>query len=361
MVNKKFSGWSRFAAHPAIGASTLHRLRQYFEDSAAVQKSTRAALHRLGLDDKLCTAIVEQQRQEIGPIEANLDRFGIQFIWYDDPVYPEQLKTIPDPPACLYVRGEITPSTPSIAVVGSRKATNYGRQVAGELTRDLAAAGLTIVSGLAFGIDAMAHQATLDVGGRTIAVLANGLDEIYPTTHRALGREIVAKGGALVSEFPPGTPPLRHHFPIRNRIIAGLSLGTLVIEAAEESGSLLTARSAIEAGRDVFAVPGPITSPLSAGPHGLIRLGAKLTMNAGDILDELRLGDLTEQRMTRSIVADSELEAILLAQLTHEPIQLDDLVRQTELPAAEVSGALLLMEMKGKVRNLGAQQYVLGR
>ena len=331
-----------------------------FADSSEVAQASQTALRQLGFDNKLSALILAQQQQDLGAICSTLERFDIDFVWYDDPAYPEQLKTISDPPACLYVRGELAPSAPSIAVVGSRKATSYGRQVAGELVRELAGRGVIIVSGLAFGIDAIAHQATLDRGGRTIAVLANGLDEIYPATHRALGREIIAKGGALISEFPPGTPPLRPHFPIRNRIIAGLTLGTLVVEAAEESGSLLTARSAIESGREVFAVPGPITSPLSAGPHGLIRLGAKLVSSAGDIFDELRLGSLHEQRTTRAIVADSEVEVVLLKQLSREPIQLDELVRQSGLTAADVSSALLLMEMKGKVRNLGAQQYVIG-
>ncbi len=361
MSNSPFSDWAAFADNLTIGARTLHILRSAVRDPRRARQISASKLRGLGLDEKTVAAVAQQQRVDPDGIARELEQLGIDFVWYDDPRYPVTLTTLPDPPACLYVRGSLEPVTPSIAIVGSRSASPYGRQVAGELARDLAAAGLTVISGLAFGIDAIAHQATLDMGGRTIGVLANGLHEIYPTTHRALGREIVAKGGALISEFPPGTPALRHHFPIRNRIIAGLTLGTLVVEAAEESGSLLTARCALDYNREVFAVPGPITSPLSAGPHGLIRLGAKLVTQASDILDELRLEQQLEHTATQKVFADSPTEATLLDHLTREPIQLDDLVRQSGLTASEVSGALLLMEMKGRVRNLGAHQYILRR
>ena len=317
-------------------------------------------LSALGIDDATSGYILDQQHKDFTQICRQMERHAIEFVWFDDEEFPVLLRELPDPPACLYRRGAPLAQSAAVAVVGSRKATPYGRQSTMDIVAPLAQAGVEIVSGLAFGIDAIAHQTTLDVGGRTVAVLANGLDDVFPRSHRALAREIIAKGGTIVSEFPPGTPALRHHFPIRNRIIAGLSLGTLVVEAAEQSGSLITASLAIGYNRDVFAVPGPITSQVSAGPHGLIRMGAKLVTCADDILSELSLEHLQVEREAKEIAADSEIESALLKQLSRAPVQLDELIRNCQFDAATVSGALLLMEMKGKVRNLGANHYVLG-
>jgi DNA processing protein len=345
------------AAIPVFGSRTLHRLRERFATAEAVWQASQAELRAAGLLAEQCQAL---RRGPTGSVEQTLASEGITFVWFDDPRFPPLLKEIADPPACLYWRGSFLQHRPCVAVVGSRRATAYGRQAAVEIVQPLAAAGVVIVSGLAFGIDASAHQATIDAGGQTIAVLANGLDDVFPQTHRALGREILRTGGALISEFPPGTPPLRHHFPIRNRIIAGLSLGTVVVEAAEQSGSLLTARSALEYDRLVFAVPGPVTSPVSHGPHGLIRQGATLVTSAADILAELNLTSLTDESAAREIIADSPSEAALLAHLSRTSIQLDELIRLSGLSTAVVTSTLTLMEMKGRVRNLGGQRYIRG-
>lgn len=353
--------WLNLASNLLIGSHTLHKLRAGFNDPNEIIAADDDQLHTLELDDKIINLIRAQLTVDVTKVKTILDRHAIAFVWFDDEEFPELLRNIPDSPACLFVRGQpLSANDISIAVVGSRKATPYGRQMATEIVGGLAASGITAVSGLAFGIDAIAHQAALDVGGKTVAVLANGLDDVFPTSHRALANEIVAKGGTIVSEFPPGTPALKHHFPIRNRIIAGLSRGTFVVEAAQESGSLITARLAIEAGRDVFALPGPVTSPVSAGPHGLIKMGAKLVTSANDIIEELGLVDISGESAAKAIIPDSASEAALLEHLTRDPIQLDDLIRTSGLEAATVTSTLLLMEMKGKARNLGANQFVIG-
>ena len=361
MQNEEYLGWAVFAANPAIGAKTLHRLRALFENPSEAISATADDFQSGGFDAGIITQLKKQQAISAESVVAEFEKYGITFLWYDDDRFPARLRELPDPPACLYWRGAYFPDAATLAVVGSRKATNYGRQVAEELVADLARSGLVIVSGLAFGIDAIAHQATLDAGGATIAVLGNGLHDMFPSTHRALGWEIIAKDGAVISEFPPGTPPQKQNFPIRNRIIAGMSLGTLVVEAAEQSGSLITARAALDYNRDVFAVPGPITSFVSAGPHGLIRLGATLVTSAHDILTALNLEQLDEETEARAIVPDSPIEATLLPLLSRVPIQLDELIRSSELEAAVVSSALTLMEIKGRARNLGGNRYVIGR
>lgn len=356
----EFKRWAVISANPRIGPKTLYRLRDGFETAELALKAGRSEYLSLGIDQATADLVASQKDLDADVVINQLDKLGITFVWHEAAEFPESLKVLPDPPAFLYRRGEPLTNASAVAVVGSRKATPYGRQITTDLVQPLARAGVVIVSGLALGIDAMAHQATLDAGGRTIAVLGNGLDDTFPTSHRALAREIIAKNGTVISEFPPGTPAFKQNFPIRNRIIAGLSLGTLVVEAALESGSLITARLALDYNREVFAVPGLITNPMSAGPHGLIRLGAKLVTSAADILEELALEHIIDEADTAAIVADSATEATLLEQLTRTPIQLDDLIRESGLDAATVTGALLLMEMKGKARNLGANQYVIG-
>lgn len=231
----------------------------------------------------------------------------------------------------------------------------YGKRVVGDFVPRVARKAV-IVSGLALGVDAEAHRATIAADEVTWAVLGSGVDVPYPAAHRSLAEAIVAHGGALLSEFPLGTRPQRHHFPIRNRIIAGLSRATIVIEAAERSGSLLTARAALEANRDVFAVPGPIYSAHSAGPHRLIQVGAKLVHSPDDIFDELGLGRVQVASGTAS--ADSAEESVILEALGVDPIAFDDLVLTTTLESSTCLSTLTLMEMKGKVRNLGANTYV---
>ena len=271
-----------------------------------------------------------------------------------DPRYPPRLKEIPDPPVALFVRGDVRlASGPQMAIVGSRNPTPYGREIAFALARDLSAR-FAITSGLAIGIDATAHQGALHADGATLAVFGTGLDTIYPQRHHGLAADIVAQGGALVSEFPIATPPRRHHFPRRNRLISGLSVGTIVVEATLKSGSLITAYLAAEQNRDVFAVPGSIHSPLSAGCHHLIQQGAKLVRSLADIVEEAAPAASFAAPARR---ADSP-ETRILAAMGFEATLPDTLIRRTGLTAEQVSSILLEMEVRGTISHCPGGGYI---
>jgi len=278
---------------------------------------------------------------------------GHHLLTWSDPDYPPLLREIPDPPSMFYVLGErALLSGPQLAIVGSRNPTPMGRENAHAFAKSLAAAGLTVTSGLALGIDGASHRGALEAGGTTVAVAGTGLDRVYPARHRELAHEI-ARHGALVSEYPPGTPPLPGNFPIRNRIISGMSLGTLVVEAALQSGSLITARLASEQGREVFAIPGSIHSPQARGCHALIRQGAKLVETAQDILEELGpLASLTRRATPESAAAARPLDPsmnALLEHIGHDPVTVDVLIERSGLTADAVSSMLLQMELNGLV------------
>ena len=302
---------------------------------------------------------------DITAIEADLAWLaanGARIVLATDPDYPSRLQQCPGAPAALYVQGAVEAlSAAQLAMVGSRSPTAAGRATAREFAAWFARAGLTVTSGLAVGIDAASHEGALAGGGATIAVYATGLDRVYPAEHRALAHRIRA-GGALVSEFPPRTPPLRGHFPRRNRIIAGLSLGTLVVEAARYSGSLITARLAAEYGREVFAIPGSIHSPLARGCHQLIKTGAKLVEEAADVLTELQFPVGKEQVTSRQPERrtppelDKEYEMLLDA-LGFEPATIDVLVARTHLPGESVASMLLILELEGRVAALPGGRY----
>jgi len=279
-----------------------------------------------------------------------------------DPGYPPLLRQTAAPPAALYVQGAVPLlAAPQLAMVGSRSPTPAGRSTAREFAAWFARGGLTVTSGLATGIDSASHEGALRGGGATIAVLGSGLDRVYPSANRALAGRIRAQG-ALVSEFPPGTPPLRENFPRRNRIIAGLALGTLVVEATRRSGSLITARHALEAGREVFAIPGSIHSPLSGGCHQLIKDGAKLVEQARDVTEELRF-PVSKERLTEergALAAGRELDKeyeMLLDALGFEPATIDSLVARTELPSESIASMLLILELEGRVAALPGGRY----
>jgi len=283
-----------------------------------------------------------------------------EVITRDDPRYPILLKQIYDPPRELRVRGRLPPSDAlSLAVVGSRKPTPYGERVVRDLVEPITRSGIVIVSGLAYGIDAAAHEAACRVGGTTVAVLGSGVDtkSIFPAGNRALAERIIDAGGAVISEFPDGTPPLKHHFPIRNRVIAGIAKGTLVVEAAAKSGSLITARSALENGREVFAVPGAIHSEMSEGPNNLIKMGARAITSPEDILSVF--GQEVKKTTTHH-EPGSPNEATILAVLTIEPLHIDDIIRASGLDSSQTSSTLTLMEMKGSARHVGGMYFVRG-
>jgi DNA processing protein len=243
-----------------------------------------------------------------------------------------------------------------VAIVGTRRVTAYGRQVTAKIAASLAQAGVTVVSGLARGVDVAAHKAVLDAGGRTIAVMGCGLDRMYPPEHRKLGEQII-NSGALISDYAPGTPPEAINFPPRNRIISGLSKATVVVEAGQRSGALITAQFAVDQGREVFAVPGNILSPQSRGPNLLIQEGARVLLKPEEILEVLDLTRITEQSAVRTVLPTNATEAQLFNSLSHEPLHVDEIRNQTNLPIEMVTSTLALMELKGMVRQVGGMRY----
>ncbi|MBV8143833.1 MAG: DNA-protecting protein DprA [Gammaproteobacteria bacterium] len=349
------------ARAPALGAGQLHELL-----AAAGGEPGRALSMRITQGIGLASAT---QQFLAAPDEAAVDAdlawlaaSGVRILLSADPDYPPLLRELHDAPAALYVQGSVAAlSTPQLAMVGSRNPTPAGRATAREFASWFARSGLTITSGLAVGIDAASHEGALAGGGQTIAVFATGLDRVYPAEHAGLAQRIRAQG-ALVSEFPPRTPPLRGYFPRRNRLIAGLSLGTLVVEAARHSGSLTTARRALDASREVFAIPGSIHSPLSRGCHFLIKNGAKLVEEAADVLSELRFS-VPQEAVTappaespRPRELDKEYEMLLDA-LGFEPATVDVLVARTHLPGESVASMLLILELEGRVAALPGGRY----
>jgi len=355
--------WVGFNIVPGVGPVRFRRLLDYFGEAQRAWQASASELTRAGLDSKTAESVVAT-RQRVN-LERELERLaqqGVQVLTWEDDGYPRLLKEIHAPPPLLYVKGHLSPADDlAVAIVGTRRATVYGKEVTARLAGDLARNRVTVVSGLAKGIDALAHRATLDAGGRTIAVLGSGMDIIYPPEHARLAREIVERG-ALVTDYPLGTQPEAGNFPPRNRIISGLALGTVIVEAGEGSGALITADYALEQNREVFAVPGNITSPRSRGCNRLIqRSGAKLVMDVADILEELNLTMAAQQLEMRAILPENEVEAALLQHISTEPVHVDEIGREAGLPIATVSSTLAMMELKGMVRQVGGMNYVLAR
>ncbi|MGE3912327.1 MAG: DNA-processing protein DprA [Chloroflexota bacterium] len=351
--------WVLLTQVSQIGPARFNLLLDRFGSAEAAWHAPLLELAAAGLERRAIESL-GKLRAKLDP-EAEwrrLEHAGASVVILDDPAYPAALREIADPPPVLYVHGELSPADAwAIAVVGTRRATAYGRQVTERIVSDVARAGVTIVSGLARGIDTHAHRAALAAGGRTIAVLGSGLDRLYPEENRALAKQIMQQG-AVVSEYPLGTPPDGTNFPRRNRIVSGLSRAILVVEADYKSGAMITATQAAEQGRDVFAVPGSIFSPFSAGPHQLIREGAKIVTEAADILEELHLTAVVEERATREALPADPTEAALLHLLSDEPTHVDDLTRAAGLPSALVTSTLTILELKGLARQLGGMQYV---
>lgn len=348
-----------------IGPARFKKLLGYFGSlEQAWKNGGEQDFIQAGLEEELARDVVARRPQlDLDKEIAKLAKENIGIITILDENYHKLLKEIHDPPAIIYFRGSLKPEDEfAIAVVGTRKLSTYGQQVTSTLSRELAQAGLTIVSGLALGIDTLAHLAALEQGTRTIAVVGSSLDRfsIFPPQNRSLAEKI-ALNGAVLSEYPPGSNALPHHFPARNRIVSGLSLGTIVVEAPQKSGAMITANHALAQNREVFAVPGSIFSDKSVGPNNLIKLGAKLVASAQDILEELNLKNLTANIAVARIAPDNEQEALILNILSHDPLPVDLIVQKTRLSAAAVGAALSLMEMKGKIKNLGGAQYVLAR
>ncbi len=349
-----------FARVRGIGAVRLRRLKTHFGTLRDAWYANAFDLAAAGLEERLIGALLSARRSIIPETEVErLKRAGATALTWDDETYPRLLREIDEPPPVLFVKGMLTEADRwAVALVGTRRATVYGKQVAEMLAEGLARNHVTVVSGLARGVDAAAHEAALKAEGRTIAVLGCGVDIVYPAEHRRLA-ERIAERGALVSDYPLGTPPDARNFPPRNRIISGLSLGVVVVEADEQSGALITAQFAAQQGREVFAVPGNILNRSSCGTNRLIQNGAKPVLDVESILEELNLSAVAERVAVAAIAPENDLERLLLAQLSHEPCDVDTLVRSVGLPTEAVIAALTLMELKGLVRSAGGMSYVL--
>lgn len=352
--------WLAFNKVRGIGRVRFKLLENHFDSMEAAWSASESELRAAGLDRRTIRSVADG-RQKIDPdAEAELLlKSGVRaFTWHDDD-YPAQLKEIYDLPPLIYVKGNLTPDDErSVAVVGTRNPSHYGRQVAEQLVYDIASAGVTIVSGLARGVDGIAHRIALDAGQRTIAVLGSGVDIIYPREHTSLS-ERIAENGALISELTLGTRPDARNFPRRNRIMSGMTLGTLVIEAGARSGALITARQALEENREVFAVPGSIFSPNSEGTNRLIReSAAKLVTACEDVLEELNLSAVAQQIEMAALFPEDENEAELLRYITFDPVHVDDVCRSSGRSAPDVSSTLAMMELKGLVRQVGGMNYV---
>jgi DNA processing protein len=360
LASRKY--WVGFNIVPSIGPAKVRALQDYFGDLVTAWHADRASLKQVGLDRRAIENLIRTRAQlDLDAEVAEIEQHGLTFLTWEDEDYPTLLREIYAPPPVIYVRGELHPEDEwAVAVVGTRRATSYGKQVTRMLSQDLARNGVTVVSGLARGIDAQAHQAALDAGGRTIAVMACGLDRVYPPEHRNLARAI-AENGALVSDYPLGTRPEARNFPPRNRIISGLSLGTVVVEAGRRSGALITVEFAIEQGREVFAVPGNIVSRSSMGCNRLIHDGAKMVLGIEDILEELNLTMIEQHVEARAVLPTDDTEAQLLDLVSDQPLHVDEICRQSQLPIQQVSSTLAMMELKGMVRQVGGMQYVLAR
>lgn len=354
--------WVAFNNFEGIGPQRFKLLINYFGSAQKAWRASRENFLKIGLGEKLVADFCNFRR-EFNPEDyfqtLSLEKISVLILAEKD--YPELLRQIPLAPAVLYFKGKMTSEDLALAVVGTRKITSYGRQVTEILTQNLVAEGLTIVSGLARGVDSLAHKTAIEAGGRTIAVLGSGVDVIYPPENKKLSEEIIKNGGAVISEFPMETPPVPGNFPARNRIISGLSLGVLVTEAAEDSGSLITTSWAADQGREVFAVPGPITSPMSVGTAELIKKGAKLVYNVKDILEELNLKQKTQNLRAREIIGEGEEEVVILQILGRESLHIDEIVQLSKMETGKVNSIITLMEMKGKLKNLGGMVYAVAR
>jgi len=359
-MEKRF--WVGFNLVKGIGAVRLRDLQDHFGDLSLAWQAPLVALQSAGLGLKLAERVLQIRASlDLDKYMSRLQAQGIQILTWDDELYPRRLKEIDQPPPVLYMRGELKPEDFwSVAVVGTRRVSAYGRQVADELAMYLANNAVTVISGLARGVDAIAHQSALKAGGRTIAVLGCGVDRIYPPEHTQLAEKIMANG-AILSDYAPGTPPDASNFPPRNRIISGLSMATVVVEAGQTSGSLITAQFAADQGREVFAVPGNILAPQSKGTNRLIADGAHLMLSVQDLLEILDLRRVTERLEVHKILPGNETEEKLLRVLSHDPMHMDEIRNQTGLPIERVSASLVMMELKGLIKQVGGMNYVAVR
>lgn len=342
-----------------FGPMRLKLLLSYFEAANKVWAANESELLEIGLGETLIKKFINHRNNfDTEKYFKSLTNLSIQAITIKDKEYPENLKEISDAPYVLYVRGVLKKSdNRSVAIVGTRIPTSYGREVAQKLAGELGTLGITVVSGLALGIDAISQKAAIAAGGRTISVLASGLDIISPYANKALALEFIKNSGAVVSEYPVGHTPFPGNFPVRDRLISGLAKAVIVVEGRMKSGTFYTVHAAAEQGRPVFAVPGPITSNASEGPNYLIQNGAKPITNIRDVLDELNMQLKVDSEAVEQVMPSDSIEQKIIDILTVEPLHLDELVRISGIATPEVSARLTIMEMKGMVKSLGQGMY----
>ncbi|MBK7897613.1 MAG: DNA-processing protein DprA [Candidatus Promineifilaceae bacterium] len=355
--------WLGFNLVKGIGPAKVQALLDYYGSLGDAWQANEFELVKIGFDKRaLNTFLQTRQAVDLDAALAQVQRAGVSLLTWAMPEYPNYLREIPNPPPLLYYQGEILEQDRwAVAVVGTRRLTAYGRLVTRDLVAGLVQNNITVVSGLARGIDAIAHKTAVDLGGRTLAVLGSGLDCIYPADNRALAQEITQGQGAIISEYGLGVQPEAKNFPPRNRIISGLSLGVIIVEASSRSGALITTNFALEQNREIFAVPGNINSPASQGPNKLIQEGAKLVTKIEDVLEELNLHMVAERTAVQLVLPETAEEIALYSQLSGQPLHIDELSRATGLPSALVSSTLTLMELKGMVQQVGGLNYVLLR
>jgi DNA processing protein len=354
--------WIGFNLVSGIGPARLRALLDVFGDIETAWHASEKDLKAIGFGPKIIQSLIKTRTQlDLDEEFSRVEEFGCRIITWDDDGYPIRLREIHAPPPMLYVLGEIKSQDRwAVAVVGTRRATSYGKTVARDITTALAISGVTIISGLARGIDSIAHQAALEANGRTLAILGSGLDRIYPPEHRRLADSIAASG-AIVSDYPLGTRPEPRNFPPRNRIISGLSLAVIVVEAGHGSGALITADFAAEQGREVFAVPGDINRRASRGTNRLILAGARPLTTPEEVLEMLNLDVVSRQEIATQELPEDETERCVLEALSTEPIHVDEIQVRCGLPVSQVAASLAMLELKGRARQVGGMHYVRAR
>lgn len=356
--------WLGLTLMQGIGSIRIKQLLSFFGSAEKAWHAHEADLRKSGLPDATRQKFLQQrQKLDLSAEVLKIQKIGASLLTLADKEYPRALRNLEDAPPVLYMRGQLVPEDElALAVVGTRNATRYGRDSAHYLSKQLASQHVTIVSGLAQGIDSAAHQGALDAEGRTLAVLGCGIDRIYPRENEPLAKKILHHG-AILSEHPIGTPPSAANFPRRNRLLSGLARGVLIVEAPEHSGALITATAALEQGRDVFAVPGNIFSTASRGTNRLIQDGAKLVMNVQDILSELNIQYTKREtrQKAQQIAPENPVENAILQLLDADPIHIDDLIRSSGLSAGDVTATLTILELKGLAQTAGPMQYCRSR
>lgn len=352
--------WVAFSYIEGIGPQKIKLIKNHFSNMKDAWQAPANDFIKIGLNTKDIEAITEtKNRLNPDKLYEHIQNSDIKIVTLESKNYPLLLKEIYSPPPILYYKGNLPDNSNfSLGVVGTRKTSIYGRQATLDLVSILAKTGLIIISGLALGIDTLAHQATLKHSGITIAVLGCGLDKIYPASNHQLAKKIIFNGGCLISEYPPGTEPLKQHFPARNRIIAGMTKGVLVIEGSHKSGALITAKFSLDYNREVMAVPGSIFNTNAEGTNYLLKKGAHLISNAEDVLNVLDLQFIQKYKETQKILPQNHEEKILLDIITKSPIHIDEIIQQCTLPISTINATLTIMEMKGMIKNLGGGNYI---